>query len=160
MNYNEHMERSAKFCAPLSKETNQIHLTLGIIGEEGEIAQVTTREEAIDEYGDQMWYIANLCRITGLVYKPYDIRPIHSKSACLGAVAEQFKKRLAYSKEINLKALERDLQSIIWWNEHRLRNVWEIEMDHVLDYNIDKLSKRYQAGKFSKEEAKAKKDKK
>lgn len=84
MEIKEYQEKASRTCATLNSTLeDNIHMSLGLLTETGEIADVFKKHlaynKAIDyvnvkeEVGDVMWYIANLCNING-----WDLREIMS----------------------------------------------------------------------------------
>jgi NTP pyrophosphatase (non-canonical NTP hydrolase) len=70
-------EKSSRTCANLpSKQLDNLHMTMGMVTEVGELIDVFKKDLAYDkpfdwvnvkeEVGDLMWYVANFCRINNL----------------------------------------------------------------------------------------------
>ena len=76
MNLKEYAEKAKRTCPALStKQADNIHMSLGIVTEAGELADIFKKNlayrkpidwvNAKEEIGDAMWYIINLCSING-----------------------------------------------------------------------------------------------
>lgn len=82
MEIQEYQEKALRTCAKLdSNLDDNLHMTLGLVTEAGEIADVFKKHIAYnkdidwvnvkEEIGDLMWYVANICNING-----WDLREI------------------------------------------------------------------------------------
>lgn len=75
MNTQEYSQKAIRTMAKLTKDTDNLHMILGMVTETGELADVFKKNMAYkkeidwvnvkEEVGDLMWYIINFCSING-----------------------------------------------------------------------------------------------
>ena len=75
-----------------------------------------------------------------------------------GELADAIKKEVHYGKAPDLENIIEEIGDVRFYLQ-ALMNLYNISEQAILEYNAEKLGKRYPAGLFSKEDAIARKDK-
>lgn len=168
MTITEYAELAQRTASTKTKSQKIGHGCLGLIGEAGEVVDVLkkerymsmpyelAREKLIDECGDLVWYSVELC--TGLemdfseiynqacMYENICDSSVEAMLNVLLIVADSFKfGSIADAKQcLGLYTVSEMLANIIF-----LLNNYHITVDEVINFNIDKLSKRYPEHTFN-----------
>lgn len=156
MNHNEYLTEAKRTCPSLgTTQLDNLHMVTGVASEFlGELPIVLENNDIMgicDEVGDHYWYLANYCRINGLMFTAYPNKPVANINECIGELVDIHKKNLAYGKEINWKSAEKHVQSIVYHLNHLLSK-YGISIEECLQKNIDKLRVRF-PDKFDAERA-------
>ena len=162
MTLNEYQVLAQRTASTKSLDEKRGHGNLGLIGEVGEIIDLIKkraymgmtedlfREKLIDEAGDVMWYVAEVC--TGYEYDIETYRglfPVMDKvgpfgyEACVLHLVERATRCAINEGDKRkhkrfLSEVVRDLALLLWKAN--------IDIQEVLQHNIDKLRARYPDG--------------
>lgn len=182
MNLQDYQKLSVRTLAELDlnkpwitpKLLNEIHMVLGIESEMGEIIEVTINKTVFDkihleeEFGDFLWFFTNYFTINETVIpfnfnqKDFDL----AHGSCFDPSAKSsllkwdklisdftniYKGVLAYNKPINAEELG-NILSMIYLYFCYFVQLWNIDIERVMQNNIDKLKLRY-PDKFNVENA-------
>lgn len=93
MNLDYYQTLAAAFSLPVENQRERLAIqTLGLVGEAGEVSEPIKkhlhygrpldREELVNELGDVLWYLAELCTILGLSLEgvaEYNIQKLHTR---------------------------------------------------------------------------------
>lgn len=138
-----------------------VHCVMGMMGEAGEVND-STSATLMGELGDCMWYLANLCHVTGLAFRveaqpiaPELIKEEVVKSrlmATASVMIDMVKKTEFYGKPVDMDLLTEHvgyysayLGDLIYRNQFTL--------EQVMTANILKLEARYKSNKFNADHA-------
>ena len=70
----------------------------------------------------------------------------------LGELSDNFKKHMAYGKELDKVNVEEEIGDILFYVTG-LCNLLGVSVEKILDQNVEKLSTRYPGNKFTQEKA-------
>lgn len=155
MNLKTYQQLTGRTRADLSsKAVDAAHMALGIVGEWSEACEETinlkhgwsgaTKESHVKEWGDLMWYVSELANLFDIQLKDLQNIDINEGFKNVGWIAENVKKYLAYSKEIDLNHLEHALNIITTYAAYEVENIiGGYKFEDCLSMNIDKLKKRF-----------------
>jgi len=167
MTLSEYRLLAQRTASTINLEDKQGHGSLGLIGEAGEIIDIVKkqkymgltdelfREKLIDEAGDVMWYVAEVC--TGFSYniedlnvvltpKDYEVGIYEDNESCALKLIEQATRCAVSRKSVTHFVYLREVVSHL----AILLVKAGIDIQEVLRHNIDKLRDRYPDG-FSAE---------
>ena len=162
MTISEYAELAQRTASTKTKSQKIGHGCLGLIGEAGEVVDILkkerymsmpyelAREKLIDECGDLVWYSVELCTGLGMEFEEvYNQANIYDKicDTSIGAMmnvllivvdAYQFDSIAKAKRRLGFYTVSEILANIIF-----LLNNYHITFEEVINFNIDKLSKRY-----------------
>jgi NTP pyrophosphatase (non-canonical NTP hydrolase) len=90
------------------------------------------------------------------------VRLLHASigmSGETGEILDNLKKTMMYGKELNVENLKEECGDVLWYMSVMLDSLGS-SFEEVMQMNVDKLAKRYPAGKFTEKDAIERKDKK
>lgn len=124
-----------------SESERLIEATLGLNGETAEVVQAMSEAERNLEYGDVLWYVAEICSDLHIqIPTPTAEIPTKSMQCCAGTISDIVKKWYAHGRSIDVSKVTRELQLIM--------NTLSQSTDIVLrcEENIAKLKARHPSG--------------
>jgi NTP pyrophosphatase (non-canonical NTP hydrolase) len=112
-------------------------------------------------FNDHARLVERTCKLgEDIKLTPHQAHLVHMMLGLAGEVGElvdAIKKAVIYNKTLDEENVKEELGDIEWYLEG-LRKAFDITREDVLQYNIDKLNKRY-IDKYSDIDAQARKDK-
>jgi hypothetical protein len=164
--YQRAAERTMLDTQPVSDV--MLNAALGLCGEAAEVASAFREHNSahvLEESGDLLWYVAQMCRAYGKSIA--DIPPfpltgwdthvvLEALWSNTGFIADMTKKCVFHQKPINTAASLASLQSIVSMVSHILM-LYGYTLSDACEHNTAKLLKRFPAG-FTPADANARKD--
>lgn len=140
------IEKTAKYPQEVTN-FGVAYTVMGMFDEMGELQEVTNKEEAISETGDVMWYIAAICKETGISFedvitnhKPF-AEDVRNPFKIFGLVKKYYRDGKALDLEAISDILKGYANMLILDNEDQ-----EITLEDILQTNYNKLIERRATG--------------
>lgn len=174
--YQEFVEGLASAPSTASFKDRLTTSVLGLCGESGECLDIIygfingyekdfDKNKLIDELSDVVWYVTFACNtlkikltdmfifdITGVSDVPNQTAKYVLNLVSYSANCSDFvKKHVYHSKDFNEDQFLLNLKHIVEY-VYLLANSLDVSLQHVVDYNVNKLKSRYKTGKFTTEE--------
>ena len=138
------IEKTAKY-PQVVNDYGKSYTIDGILDELDELSEATTREQAISESGDVMWYIAATCKELGLSLEELITdRQKHTKVSPIKLLGIK-KKYHRDGKPINLEVVSNILKMIL---DDLILDAQDadITLEEILETNYNKLIERHATG--------------
>lgn len=146
-------------------KANFLHCAIGIMGEVVELIEGVFNNDTdniIEELGDIEFYFEASCQEFGFLIPRTDRNLNDDCFKDLLTQANEFldlaKKSAIYDKEVNTGYV-REVLITIRQAMDECHDILYITYDEAVEHNIGKLSKRYESGKYSDQQAQARSDK-
>lgn len=151
--YQKHAKRTMNW--DLDEKIQLATMALGITGELGELKKANTLEDMIDEGGDVLFYIVNLCSLFSIDWTTlfpelprHTIKPallLEEVAAHNATIADVIKKKIAQNHVMDLDKVLDSLTGMIG-SLFEFFSYYDLEPEKVCEYNHMKLLKRYPNG--------------
>jgi NTP pyrophosphatase (non-canonical NTP hydrolase) len=154
--YQENAKRTMNW--DLANHTQLSAMTLGVVGELGEVYECVKnnngRDKILDESGDVFWYVGNLCTLLDIDWRtlfPLELNIKFIKDKISDAMylasklADTVKKTIAQRHILDIEKVVESLQGVIA-NLTCVLAYYDLTPQEVCAYNQEKLMKRYPNG--------------
>lgn len=157
MKLKQYQINANRTCPSLGTEAIDLaHMVLGLVSEQEELIKADIKKDKVgqgEEIADQFWYLSNYCTIRNYDLEKlwenkydYKIEDWEEESDIftvhISKLQDYVKKYLAYGKQINRDKEENSL-IIILNGLDAIINMYEVNLEDVLEKNISKLRQRF-----------------